>query len=339
MKMFKNLGLTPSIAYTKGSTPKVKMEFKIDFEILEGQTLDVKVKAEGTDDINFPEKTITLEPGKSIYTYTEQASDGSWPNTIKYYPPTGAFTLTWKFNIMGTEYTDDTKNRAYVTAATPTCSSFNETLFYYACHNPDGNAGTDGKAVTHLIWNDFATKSMARIDSSYVSLKQEKLLFKNPGGGVILKDGSGVCGAWAEFFRDVLRVHAYASEKVDIDTIGMTLPDGVVHPDPYWLVNDQTISNASLTSNGSAVPGPDGINKGQGDGCSVTTWSGHSIAKAFGEMYDPAYGKGPCADEAAYEALALPGFRYEGPHWLTGVSVDKYIKKDASKRLNYKYIP
>ena len=122
-------------------------------------------------------------------------------------------------------------------------------------------------------------KKWARVDGDG-NLKDEKLFLKNPGKAAILKDGEGLCADCAEFFRDVLRVHAYDSEKVDVKTDGMTLPDGVVHPDPYWLVNDQTITNAGWNSNGSAVAGPGGLNMGQGDGCTVKTWRAHSIAKA-----------------------------------------------------------
>lgn len=327
------------IAYTKGATPKVKMEFKIEFEIPQGQTLDVKVKATGTDNVNLPEKTITLQHGVKIYTYEETSADAALPNTIKYYSPSSAFTLTWKFVIEAQNFSDTTKNRMYLTVAKPTCATLAETLFYYACHNPSGNAGTNGKAVTNLIWNDFKTLTMKKVDHSTGSLAGADMTFWPSGQGKsVVEAGTGVCASWAEFFGDVLRVHAYTSEKVDVKSSGITLPDGIAHPNVFWLVNDQIVTSASAISNGSTVPGPSGVSRGQGAGCSYDAWAAHSIAKAHGEIYDPSYGIGPCADELSYENIALPGFRYTGTN-IVGNPVDKYIKKDALKRLLYTYIP
>ena len=114
------VGVTPTtkypIAYTKGATPKVKMKFKIEFDLLEGQTLDVKVKATGTDGVNLPEKTITLQHGAKDYTYEEASAVAPLPNTIKYYSPASLFTLNWKFTIKDKDYDDKTENRMYVTA-------------------------------------------------------------------------------------------------------------------------------------------------------------------------------------------------------------------------------
>jgi hypothetical protein len=328
-----------AVAFTRNTKPQIGAKFKIASASNFGA---IKIKATGPDGVAISETAATMSGDEVTLPLTEASS--AMVDTIKFYDKKDeakAFKLKWEIKIGDSAWAEmpTTKHTVYVTLNDPVTPLRQETLFYYACHNPSGNAGTDGKAVTRLIYQDFATKTMARIDGTTGGLDGKNMTFYPAGlNASVVKDGTGDCIDWAEFFRDALKVHAYTSVKVDVMSIGITLPDGKAH-NAFWLVNDQTVTSASSTSNGSAVPGPGGISKGQGNGCSHTVWAGHRIARAFGEIYDPSYGIGPCADEAAYEAAALPGFLYTGPDWLSGEATDKYIQKDAVKRLNYTNIP
>ncbi|MCB1122892.1 MAG: hypothetical protein KJT03_15160 [Verrucomicrobiae bacterium] len=326
-------------AFTKANTPQVQMKFELEVDIPEGETCTATVKASGTDGVNLPVQTFTLLDGKNTYTYGWNTADGAFPDKIRFYGPgEGTFEFDWKIkvNTDGADFQSfhKSKHRIYLTSGTPIPSQGNrETLFYYACHKPDGNAGVDGKIVTHLIWDDFATKAMKRINHTTGILYGPDLQFTVQGGDILV-NGRGVCATWSALFRDVLSVHAYSSEMVEVDSHGITLPDGSTPSNTAWLVSQQTVVDSTTV-----VPGPLGVNRGQGNAHGSTAWSAHAIAKAFGELFDASYGIGQCTDQASYEASAISGFSFDSDPDIFGNSHVEYMAKDVFSRLNYTYVP
>lgn len=318
-------------AYTKFTSPTVEMEFEIQMSIPENEACTVKVKAKGTDDVDLPEKTFTLKNGKNTLTYTPTAAS-KFPDKIRFYGPgIGTFKFDWQISIDGGEFGnfDTTNHRIYLTVATPTCAQGNrETLFYYACNKPNENAGTVGKDVTHLIWQDFVPKAMQRIDSSSGALTEPLMTFW-PSGSVV-KDGTGDCSDWAEFFCDVLGVHGYPSQNIDIDGSKVIFDDNNEHDASGWIVagNSKSITGGT-------------INGGQGAGTNTKKWLDHTISKAFDEYYDAGYGVGEAKSKAEYEDEAVAWYHYS---YVTVLSMEEQhvfqdrVKKSENK-LTYTVAP
>lgn len=236
------------IAYMKWTKPSVEMTFKMEMDIPYGEECSAVIQAIGPDDMLFEESgPIDLENGNNEYTYDMTTADREFPDEIRLYGPgKGTFDLKWQIKFDDEEKFEDihtSKHRIYLTAGVPSVQQ--ETLFYYACNKPSGNDGSDGKAVTHLIWGDFS-RNMARIDSDSGDLRSETLLFNYHASVDLLKTGHGVCNSWAKFFKDVLAVHGYPSTYVHVRTNpSIMLPSGIHVPGAFWFVAAQDVKDGT----------------------------------------------------------------------------------------------
>ncbi len=325
------------VAHTKFTTPTVEMKFNLNVTIPAGTTSTAEVWAMGSDSVNLPVRTIGLQNGPITYTYPATSADSAFPDQIRFYGPTAPFTLTWWIkNDNGTEIQLDgpTLHRLYLTAGTPACKRGNrETLFYYACNKPNGLSGAAGTedVVTKKIYESFSTPlplTMKKIDHETGLLSATVLYYyqETPPPqlvGELLVDGTGICGDWARFLADVLNVHHYTSQIIDLTAANIEFPDGQ-HQGSGWFVKGMHNIDPLLR-----------YHVGQGPGKSQCGWLKHTILSTYGHYYDPSYGLGPCESEKEYENAAVGSYFYPVPLG-NDIDYEKLLRTDEMlKQLDY----
>lgn len=299
-----------SVSYKKFTKPTI--EAKLKLPACPDNTA-VSIWAVGTDGVSLPPITRTVM-GECV-TYPATSAVKEWPKKIKFYDRSvdaKAFKLKWYVSSNGQQHVvETTKHQVYITLEKPTTSRREETVFYLACNdNTDGHF-QDNHTLVEAIYLKFQTKEIHPIDSTSGDENMAtklKFVWNTPGTvNDIMKDHQGVCGNWAQFFSDILGVHAVASKGHDLSSKGIPVTSGhvLIPGSKEWFVKAQVL-NASLTNfNNEGF-----LNKGQGDGHWYQTWQGHKISSAHGYYYDPSYGLGPSATESALEGSGVSGYRY-----------------------------
>jgi hypothetical protein len=128
----------------------------------------------------------------------------------------------------------------------------------------------------------------------------------------LLSDGNGQCGAWAEFFIDMLKVQGISSNKIEV--LEASDPR-----DRAFLVKNYTFTGTGV-SPGTApyvyVLGIDVIDAsgvaGQGNSDPISAFYNHFIVSYSGQYYDPSYGSGPFGSQSEWENASLDGFTKSG---------------------------
>lgn len=307
------------------------MKFEAEVFCPEGETVSWLISATGVDGVNLPAQSYTRGPGTHNCVYGPHPAQKAFPSEIRFYGPgIGTFSFDWEIKQEDKvpSVFETSQHRIYLTVATPTCLRGNkESLFYYACHQPNGYAGSNGALVTDMIWNDFSIKAMERIDSESGYMHGGNMTFWPGVAGQddILVAGGGVCDEWSTFFCDVLNVHAYSSEIVDVRALGMIFDDGKAHHGTVWFVVGSSMSWG----------GPP-INGGHGPGAPPKNWAEHTIATAFDKLYDASYGVSG-TDPADYENRAVAWYAYQ---YTIGVFTRQvYQKRDRKSTHKLKYTP
>jgi hypothetical protein len=334
-------GGNDSVAYVKNSQPSIAAVFKVGAM----QPADViEFRATERNSMRIPPVQLPVVNGVATLPATPLV-DGAgnparWPDLIKIYRKSDdtAFTLNWDYRINGQDWIRfaSSKHQVYITAAMPTVVNKQETLFYYACNRADGDVGVDGKAVTHKIYEDFKTLEMKRVDRFSGIPSGVFLTFwpdpqKGEDSNNLIKVGTGVCGAWANFFNDTLSMHGYKAFSIGLVAKDIIFSDGGMHDGACWIpILDPQVKllagNAPVSGQGGSAFAP-------------ASWPTHKISFAFDEYYDPSYGVGPCASKADYEDSAIKWYAYPiefdkhgdvvSAHW------EERVKK-APEKLNYK---
>lgn len=304
-----------SIAYTKNTRPSLEATFKVGtlqpdsvFEVKAFASnahlvLPIQLKVEnGSAKLPI---TAMLTPDWNEVTKVEETKPAKWLDSIKIYRKSAdsALRVYWSYQIDGGGWTRfaTSMHQVYLTAATPTVANNQESLFYYACNKSDGASGVDGKAVANQIYTDFKTLEMQRVDRfSGIPTGDFLKFWRGADYKSVLEHGSGVCGAWADFFNDTLKVHGYTATTVGITAKNILFSDGKPRNGPSWIPkgNPQIlIGNAPRSGQGHSSEAP-------------AAWPSHAISFAFNEYYDPSYGIGPASSKASYEDLAIDWYGY-----------------------------
>ena len=290
-------------AYTRHTTPEVEMKFGIDIEIPEGKTVNVILKANGTDDVNLPAQTIALHHGQKIYTYPKVAAEKAWPDKIRFYGSSAQFTFTWKSKMEGAPDFNDcgtTKHRLYLTLGDPATELRQETLFDLGSRNADGK--TTAATATTDIWNDFTDRDIRRVDGTQLTYYADYNC-NNLTTESLLSKGDGQCVAWAKLFIDIRKIqgiHESVDNYVVIDSLHA---DGFIVKNWTFSGNGNSqlpnfpyvnIPKASYILANSydwkyaEVNDADGV-PGQGNGNPASIFNNHQVM-ILGEYYDPSYG-------------------------------------------------
>lgn len=121
-------------------------------------------------------------------------------------------------------------------------------------------------------------------------------------------DGNGQCGAWAHLFLDVLLIHGVQGAKKLLVQPQFPLL-GQSPLNPGFMVKTWRFEQPNAHGHyqvGSQCFDQPGI-PGQGNEDPPSRFRNHFMVKALNQYYDPSYGAGPFADQAAWENAALDG--------------------------------
>lgn len=124
-------------------------------------------------------------------------------------------------------------------------------------------------------------------------------------------NGDGACGSWAQLLRGCLGVHGVSASGFlvqappvdDLLMVNNWREVNVQNADDPWTIGVDVSQN---DASGMPVPGI----AGQDNLSPVKHFNLHHIVKYGADYYDPSYGVGPFASEAAYEDAAFWGFMW-----------------------------
>lgn len=130
----------------------------------------------------------------------------------------------------------------------------------------------------------------------------------------LLRDGNGQCGAWAEFFIDMLKVQGISSTKIEV--LDATDPRR-----RSFLVKNWTFIGSGVSPGtaryvyvlGIDVTDASGV-AGQGNPDPPGGFYNHFIVRYSGQYYDPSYGTGPFSSQSEWENASLDGFTCPGTY-------------------------
>ncbi len=320
-----------SVAYVKGKTWKIGAKFDLDPSL---EYESVKVKATFSNGLTLGEQSDDSTSGTLTHSSTSSfgevelpltALTGSSPDTIKFYDRNGtsALEVTWEVDVEDVGWTTvaTTKHQVYVTLEKPDAgkvADYQETLFYFACHENDGLTGPEATLVGNC-WKEFSNFPASsvfpktyRLNPKTGDPSSEILYFTNQESyssgttGGILGKRTGVCETWAELFQSVLAVHQVEVNIVDLSPDAFMSTDYPASDWDYisrrWFVKSQDKSSSGTWFDPTAS-----TNRGQGGVHTVLYWGSHAICHFGGSFYDPSYGA-MGTNEIDYEDNAVIGY-------------------------------
>lgn len=255
--------------------------------------------------------SVTVRPSDTEVTTPSLMSDVNLPNTILQVDP---LTLNW-FQTpcdIARYPAGSSTNTLYITLNTPTKSPLHWTLLEVSCAAASAETTVAG----------FRSTSYAALQTRDIKRKRDShdLTYWNPRTTsasstrdlLAAADGSGQCGAWAEFLVDMWKCHGDdGGHKVGIarninDWLnGRPMPLFLVknwrfkppHPrNPrtyHYKFQDKCFEAAGVPGQNSPNPPPHFVN--------------HFIVFAGGEFYDPSYGSPPFSTTLKWENASIDG--------------------------------
>ena len=269
-----------------------------------------------------PPRGSDSPPSPQDVTFPVTESSNAWPNTVKFYnrDDATAFKLDWEIEVGGAwSKVDETKHQVYLTLADPGTTMRQETLFYLSAKNADGK--TTAAASLTEIWNEFTDRDVKRIDAVQMKYWDTLTAPQTLPGMLADSSGDGTCRAWAPLLiKTCEALWVGGSSVVQVESLdrcdpGYTLPNGPTGRG-ILLVKDYTFNVGSAPSscapythlwNGVEMTDEDGV-AAQGNPKPHSVFFNHYIVKYDGKYYDPSYGTGSFADQAAWENASLDGF-------------------------------
>jgi len=260
-----------SVAFIQNTKPKVKVEFKLPTSD-SAKLAKILVKGDTTDNVNFPEVSLTDNMGTIVYPITE--SQNSFPNAIKIYKKSGstAFVINWQVSIDGgTTYTKlkETKHQIYLPWAHHDRTFKQESIYFHACKYPDGftnDTPAEELVVVDGIFTEFTDRVVSRINPStgaddldpsgmgyWTSLPSGTAFSLCQSLRGFLELGTSTCGTWAEYMHEILNRHGITSTEVGINALmpGRKISNGgLVAADWQKILNDISTEFPSITNPG-----------------------------------------------------------------------------------------
>lgn len=121
--------------------------------------ITIKVKGDGSSNLDFPETTATIS-GNDVTIVATECSN-SFVNEIDFFDP---MSIAWKVSFDGGATWNDagtSANQIYVTLGDPLTTVFH-TLAHLGCKNADGE--NTAANCTAKIWNEFTDRDVRRVD-------------------------------------------------------------------------------------------------------------------------------------------------------------------------------
>lgn len=302
------------IAYVRNTPPTIAGKIAVKPSGLTSVSgFTAKIKVTGPGNIEIDETAATI--GTDEIELPATPSTGNFVDEIDYLDP---MTLSWEVEVNDKGHwceAGDTANRTYVTLAVPTTALRQETLFDLGCRNGDGESAEG--AARDAMFGEFADQQVSRLDGVQMTYWMNNQMGCTDTPDLLQRpDGNGNCQSWGGLFRDILRTHGIAADRIRV-----------------WPKNNDTsviVKNWSFTNPPSGPPnhpyvvGVDATDlagiPGQGNPDPPGSFNGHWITKSGGFYYDPSYGTPPVKQgnvDKVYEDAAFAGF---GAGYVSGTT-------------------
>ena len=299
------------VAYARNHRVAFSAKFRVTTPACRaGETIDVRGTATfGSASLEWTGST-TVNPGDPDATVS-LTSNNPLPNQVGIFESSD---ITWQVNRCsgGWVAAGTTRNLIYVTLGDPSGSPSYWTLLDISCRAAAGRSNE----------NDFVTASFVPYRSHIgngngfrrkrdgVELTYYKFGAGTSGSGVYAcsdllnrGDGTGRCGAWADFLVAMHQVHGVTSSAVF----------GVVPISARLLI----VKNCTFSGAGTLAPPETHIGNseclkitgifGQGKNNPQFTFQDHALVQHATGIYDPSYGVGPTADLRTWETGGIAG--------------------------------
>ncbi len=313
------------LCYTRDT--KIKMTVK--FAVTRQPTASEPVQIEGEVSIGSSTmqwtKIITVGSGDTEVSATNMASNIELPNEVNCYDP---LTIAWRANPASTGWSSagSSSHIVYVVLADPSGTPVYWTLIDISCRAAAGKTTEDD--VVANAYRPFQSRALTRKRDS------QNLTYWNPDTTTTTNtsqllaraNGSGQCGAWAEFLIDMYKCH------------------GISSADKVYIVRNQRRTEAFLVKNwnfiGTGSHSPPWTHtlgaecvvlpgvSGQRNPNPPPAFENHFIVIHNGQFYDPSYGSTPFANQTTWENASIDGLFKPGTPGLAG------YKKSAHSTTN-----
>jgi len=153
----------------------------------------------------------TNQPLSRHWTVTAVADAPLPANRVDFFNP---LTIHWSYGVPGRAPflpAGTSSNQVYVTWKQPTTTNLFHTVLDVACRNAVGQ--TLESNIVASIWSDFADLEVRRWDGSGPMRYWGPKAFEQPFmfTADLVREADGRCGAWLQFFKDVLGAHGVPS--------------------------------------------------------------------------------------------------------------------------------
>jgi len=311
------------IAYVRDTPPSIAGKIKVKPSGLTALSgFSAKIKVTGPGNIIIDETAAaTLDTDELELIATP--SSGNFEDEIDYLNP---MTLSWEVEVNDKDHwceAGETDNRTYVTLGVPTTALRQETLFDLGCRNADGESVIG--LARDAMFGEFTDQQVNRLDGVQMTYWVNNQMGCTDTPDLLQRsDGNGNCQSWGGLFRDILRTHGIAADRIRV-----------------WPKNNDTsviVKNWSFTSPPSGPPNHpyvDGVDAtdllgiaGQGNPDPPGSFNGHWITKSGGFYYDASYGTSPVIlgnVDKNYEDSAFAGFGagyVSGANTFTGIRLN-----------------
>ena len=229
------------VCFTRNTKAAVSAEWDLDRA---GFPLDIRVKGDGPDNLDFPE-TLAALSSCSVAVFSVECTN-AFPDEVACYP---SFPIAWSFSLdKGTNWfpVGASDNPVYVTLGDPLTTTYH-TLVHLGCSNAAGETTVAG--CTARIWADFTDRDVRRVDGTQLTY-YGSWQCQNVTTAELLAEGDGQCGAWANFFIDMRKVQGIDSPDEYV-TIRPAPPSGI--PQQYARLLCKNWNFAGIGSSGSVV--------------------------------------------------------------------------------------
>jgi hypothetical protein len=265
-------------------------------------------------------------------TYADQSLTA---NLVDFYNP---MTIKWYYGFTNKPdwlYAGTSTNQMYVTWKTPATGSLYHTVVDVACRNATGE--TTESDILNGIWSDFAGPIPGVKSWDGVEMKYWPEGYNTPGyffTSDLVRYKEGRCGAWQDFFGNVVAIHAISSASLGVYPNPLipapTPPAGYTVLEINGLAFVASSSHPGQGNNQTNVTWLDLVNQSSISGLPID-WGDHGVrlytTGTSNVIYDPSYGvmfssdSSLAAAEKAWELYSVVGFCWVWSNPNTG---DKY---------------
>ncbi|MEI6606846.1 MAG: hypothetical protein WCP35_16165 [Verrucomicrobiota bacterium] len=202
------------IAYVRNTPPSIAGKIKVKPSGLTSVSgFSAKIKVTGPGNIKINETAATI--GTDELELPATASTGNFENEIDYLNP---MTLSWEVEVNNKDHwceAGDTANRTYVTLGVPTTALRQETLFDLGCRNAVGESVVE--SARDAMFGEFTDQQVSRLDGVQMTYWMNNQMGCTDTPELLQRsDGNGNCQSWGGLFRDILRTHGIAAERIRV---------------------------------------------------------------------------------------------------------------------------